>query len=174
MEHISTFDQMSRRAPNTPPARRVLNAFFRTPRRILVAVLAVGLIVTIGYIAFGTQTPEQKAAKELAAVVASVSKYMVLPADDQPVLATVTDAEALKKQQAFFTGSINGDQLLIFPKNMKAIIWSPSRGKIINVGPIQQTSTAVAPPAPAVNIQEMMPVSTTPASVPATSKAKKK
>jgi len=169
MEHISTFDLTSRRAQNAPPARRIPNAFFRAPRRALVTVLAVGLIVTIGYIAFGMQTPEQKAAKELAAATAAVGKLMILPDGDQPILATVTDAKTLIAQQAFFAGSINGDQLLLFPKSMKAVIWSPSRQLIVNVGPIQQTSAAIAPPAPVANIQEV-----TPASVPAVSKAKKK
>lgn len=81
----------------------------------------------------------ERAQKELAKAVEAVSKHMILPEGDEPVLATVTDAETLTKQQAFFAGSQNGDQLLLFPRNLKAIIYSPSREKIINVGPIEQS-----------------------------------
>lgn len=124
---------------------------------VLLAVVFVGVAIGGYYIFFNKQTPEEKAREELATAVLAVSKYMVLPEGDEPVLAVVTDAETLIKQQAFFTGAVNGDQLLLFPKNMKAIIWSPSRNKIINVGPIEQQQ----PAAVAVNDQISNPKSET-------------
>ncbi|MEI9966550.1 MAG: hypothetical protein WDN67_02790 [Candidatus Moraniibacteriota bacterium] len=41
-----------------------------------------------------------------------------------------------------FTGSIDGDQLLVFPESRKAIIWSPTRKIIVNAGPIQDNMAA--------------------------------
>ncbi|MBI2450820.1 MAG: LytR C-terminal domain-containing protein [Parcubacteria group bacterium] len=100
---------------------------------MFIGVLAVG-----GYYLFDKPTPEEKAREELAAAMASVGELMILPEGDEPVLATVTDAETLIKQQAFFTGAVNGDQLLLFPRNLKAVLYSPSRKMIVNMGPIQQ------------------------------------
>jgi hypothetical protein len=102
-----------------------------------VVIIAVGFGV---YEKYYNLTAEERAQKELAKAVAAVSELMILPKGDEPVLATVTDAETLIKQQAFFARAMNGDQLLLFPKNMKAVIYSPSRKLIVNVGPIQQSA----------------------------------
>src|SRR3989338_10786265 len=48
-----------------------------------------------------------------------LSDIYAVPANDEPVLYTIDDAAALIAQQAFFTGSQNGDTLFIFPKSMK-------------------------------------------------------
>lgn len=60
---------------------------------------------------------------------------MFLPEED-PTIATITDAENLIQQQPFYAGAQNGDKLLIFPNAKKAIIYSEARDKLINVGPI--------------------------------------
>lgn len=108
------------------------------------APLAVIVIIAfVGYGVYGKYfdlTDAERAQKELSMAVAAVGELMILPEGDEPVLANVTDAEALIKQQAFFAGAMDGDQLLLFPKNMKAVIYSPSRNKIINAGPIEQQS----------------------------------
>lgn len=70
--------------------------------------------------------------------LAQLGKLMILPVDDAPVLATVEDPDALIKQQAFFQGSIKGDVVLIFPKTARAILFSPSRDRIVNAGPVIQ------------------------------------
>lgn len=120
-----------------------------TSRRVAV-LIAIALVIASGYIVYERYfnlTPTEKAQKELAATISSVSRYMILPDGDEPVLATVSDAAALIKQQTFFTGAVNGDQLLLFPRNLKAVLYSPSRDKIVNVGPIQQSNTGSAPQA---------------------------
>ncbi len=141
--------------------RRLTPRFFGNRRRI-VAIVALVVIVLGGYVVYEKYfhlTPAEKAQKELAAAVAGVSKLIILPQGDEPVLATVTDAKTLIAQQAFFAGAVNGDQLLLFPRNLKAVLWSPSRNVIVNVGPIQQPQSASA----AAGIQ-----TNTPASAPLT------
>jgi len=128
---------------NIKPAaigKKILYFIFKTKRRSVFVILFIVVLVVGGYYFLNKPTPEERAKQELASAIARVSKIMILPQDDQPVLATVTDAKTLIAQQTFFAGSINGDQLLLFPKSMKAVIWSPSRSKIINVGPIEQSS----------------------------------
>lgn len=95
---------------------------------------------------------EQK--KQIADVMASVGKLMLLPKGDEPVLARVEDPDALVKQQAFFAGAEKGDALLIFPKTQRAILYSLNRNLIINSGPIiagdqsGQNAQSQAPAAP--------------------------
>lgn len=132
---------------------RLIRWLFQSRRRVA-AMVAVALIVLGGYIVYEKYfhlTPAEKAQKELAAAVAGVSKLIILPQGDEPVLATVTDAKTLIAQQAFFAGSENGDQLLLFPRNLKAVLWSPSRNVIVNVGPIEQQQSAVTNQQPASN-----------------------
>ncbi len=74
----------------------------------------------------------QEEAKRLAA---EVGKFMLLPNDELPTIATVTDVSKLNNQ-IFFKFAKNGDKVLIFTKSQMAILYSPSAHKIINVGPV--------------------------------------
>ncbi len=118
--------------------------FLRNHRRV--GILVVLAVIVLGgnfiYQKYFNLTSAQKAQKELLTVVAAVSRLMILPEGGEPVLASVIDADTLKKQQAFFGKAVNGDQLLLFPKNAEAILYSPSRNLIVNVGPIQQNTGA--------------------------------
>ncbi len=115
--------------------RRIVRAIFRRPRVAVVIVLVI-VVATGVYVYTHRQTPQEKAAAQVAAAVAGLEKHMIVPAGT-PVLATVQDAKALKAQQPFFSNAQNGDQLLIFPESRQAVLYSPSRGVIVNVGPIE-------------------------------------
>lgn len=73
---------------------------------------------------------------EVAQLVAKVRMLYELPGDEQPTVATVADAEALKKSEPFFAKAQNGDKVLIYAKAKKAILYRPSTNKIIEVAPI--------------------------------------
>jgi hypothetical protein len=79
--------------------------------------------------------PDVYAKEEARKLVASVSKLMVLPTDEEPTVATVADRDKLKEQQ-FFANSQNGDKVLIYTKAKKAILFRPSANKIIDVAPV--------------------------------------
>lgn len=147
MEEIQKIQRVSRIEGVDEEENGIVNrgAIIRKALEFIVekkAPLAVIIIIAfVGYGVYGKYfdlTDAERAQKELSIAVDAVGELMILPEGDEPVLATVTDAEALTKQQAFFTGAVDGDQLLLFSKNMKAIIYSPSRNKIINAGPIEQ------------------------------------
>jgi hypothetical protein len=74
---------------------------------------------------------------EVQEAIKNISRHMIVPQNDQPVLAKVADAAALAKQQAFFAKAQNGDQLVIFPSSGQAILYRPSTDLLVNVGPIQ-------------------------------------
>lgn len=82
-------------------------------------------------------TPEGQqrvAEQEVSKVIEQVSKSMILPENENPTLATVTDAEAIKKDQPFFEKAQNGDKVLVYVGAKKAIIYRPSEDLIVNVG----------------------------------------
>lgn len=97
-----------------------------------------------------TQDPAATAAakKEVQDLVAAVGKLIVLPSEE-PTVATVMDAKKLIAEQTFYQGAINGDKLLIYPKAQKAIIYSPSRGVLVNVGPVYFNNDQAQTTAPA-------------------------
>ena len=100
------------------------------------AVIGVGAWYSYDYYRNHYGTDQQKANYQLKKIVAKVGKLIVLPTDETPVLATISDADTLAKQQSFFLGAKDGDKLLIYQKALKAIVWSPQSGKLVNVGPV--------------------------------------
>lgn len=77
----------------------------------------------------------EKMSADTAVLLGKIKKHMLLPEED-PTIATITDAENLVQQQPFYAGAQNGDKLLIFPNAKKAIIYSEARDKLVNVGPV--------------------------------------
>lgn len=74
----------------------------------------------------------QETAKDL---VARVSELIVLPTDETPTVATVSDLEKLKGQQ-FFANAKVGDKVLIYTKAKKAVLYDPDAHKIVEVAPL--------------------------------------
>ena len=77
----------------------------------------------------------EMAAKDVKAITEKISKFMLLP-NEIPSLFEVDDANTLKASQPFFANAENGDKLLVYPIAAKAIIWSPSKNMIVNMGPV--------------------------------------
>lgn len=73
-------------------------------------------------------------AKELSTILSEVDKIMVLPTSE-PTLATITEKEKLSSQ-SFFKNAENGDKLLLYVTEGKAILYRPSIRKIIDIAPI--------------------------------------
>lgn len=80
-------------------------------------------------------TPQNVQSDEITALQAELSKFLELPADDTPTLATVSDVEKVK-DQTFFKNAQNGDKVLLYSKAGKAILYRPSTKKLIEVAPI--------------------------------------
>jgi len=131
---------------------------------ILVAIVVVGyygwsaikgLKPSLDLSANQDQVAQAAAQKEILAVVAKVKRLMVLPDNELPQMLEIRDATLAAKEQPFYIGSQNGDKLLIYVSTGKAIIYSPARDLIVNVGPIKMDDTTNKETNPA-------PASTTP------------
>ncbi|HEX3095633.1 MAG TPA: hypothetical protein VHQ20_00755 [Patescibacteria group bacterium] len=90
-------------------------------------------------------TPASKAASETKDLVAKVGKLIILPANEEPTIATVTDLDKLKGQ-AFFDKAQLGDKVLIYTQAQKAILYRPETNQIIELAPLLNgTNTPAAP-----------------------------
>lgn len=68
-------------------------------------------------------------------LITEVAAKIMLPADEKPTVAVVSDINRLKDQQ-FFSSGQNGDVVLIYMNSRKAILYRPAEKKIIEVAPV--------------------------------------
>ena len=124
---------------------------------VLVTVLVVGLFFVVIHfkskpsggrkgesIANSLEKQGQKGQEmtdaEIKLLIQKVGKLILLPADVDPMIATIEDVDKLKIDQPFFQNAENGDKVLIY-KN-KALVYSSKKNVLINVGPVYTDSLA--------------------------------
>lgn len=105
-------------------------------------------------------------------MINDVGKLIELPADEQPTIATVTDATKLRSQP-FFANAQNGDRVLIYTTAKKAILYRPAINKIIDVAPVnigQSSSPSatqpISTPTPTAGLTPTPTVQPTPTRTP--------
>ncbi|TSC92575.1 MAG: Uncharacterized protein CEN91_403 [Candidatus Berkelbacteria bacterium Licking1014_85] len=105
---------------------------------IFLILIFLGAIASAGW--FGKKyydlkrNPQNADKEEISALKNDVGNLIQIPSEE-PTMATVLDKEKLK-DQSFFKNAENGDKVLIFTNEKKAILYRPSTKKIIKVGPI--------------------------------------
>lgn len=103
---------------------------------IVLLFFAVGIAGYFYYKYKHTASPASDTV-EVARLTEEIGAVMDLPGGETPTLATVTDQEKLA-DQPFFQKAQNGDKVLIYTNNGRAILYRPGakqgdRGKIIDV-----------------------------------------
>ncbi|KND49104.1 MAG: hypothetical protein AB200_01580 [Parcubacteria bacterium C7867-005] len=127
--------------------KNIMDRFKQLPRkaRILINVLLLTSIIFVslsGYLYSRVRylaNPAKATEIEIKKIVADVGKLVVLPKDEIPSLATVSEPEKLKNQ-AFFANSEIGDKVLIYENSKKAILWRPSIKKIIEISSLNMSA----------------------------------
>jgi hypothetical protein len=122
-------------------------------KSLFIVWFIVGLVVGIGALSLWnhymikspTNIANQADQAKVQEIINSASKLIMLPVGEDPVIATINDAAALAKDQAFYKGAENGDVVLVYQKAAKAIVFSPSRNLVINVGPVFLQSATSTP-----------------------------
>jgi uncharacterized protein (UPF0333 family) len=87
---------------------------------------------------------DQKEAQTLSDIV---GKIALVPKDEVPTIATVSDPEALR-DQSFFVDAKQGDKVLIYTNAKRAILYDPIANKIINIAPLNTSDQKKIAPAP--------------------------
>ena len=86
----------------------------------------------------------QQVKQAVAETVKLVGKHFLLPEGEEPLLITVTDIEKVKGQP-FFAKAENGDRVLVYQNAKKAILYSPGKDRILEVGPVVPGSPTPTP-----------------------------
>ncbi len=114
------------------PQKKHLLSFF-------VIFLFVAVTVAGGYFYWQynriRKNPNIIAQEETKYITGQIGKFIDIPKDEQPSLATITDVSKLK-DQPFFKNAKNGDKLVVYNKAQKAILYRPSDNKIIEYAPL--------------------------------------
>ena len=107
-------------------------------RNILVILIVIILILTFFAIFFYTKSIRIKDPNtaEIKSLIKKVGKHMVLPESELPAVSTISDPEFFKNE-VFFNGAQAGDKVLIYSKTRKAVLFSVSKERIINIAPVR-------------------------------------
>jgi hypothetical protein len=91
--------------------------------------------------------PQAGGQQEAEKLLEEVGRLIVLPENEQPTIATVSDVERLR-DQPFFAKAKNGDRVWIYTDSRKAILYDPVLKKIVEVAPVNigQAATPTPPP----------------------------
>lgn len=114
-------------------------------RKIILGILV--LIIVIFLISFvktqreltklRTSAGQQEIVREeIEKIVEQVKKHILIPEGEVPTMATVVNAQELIAEQPFYSGAQDGDKVLLYLEIQRAIIYSPERDIIVNVGPL--------------------------------------
>lgn len=119
--------------------------------KVVMPLVALAALLVAGYfyneLRVLKQDPQAVAAQEAADLVVKVGKLVVLPEGETPTVATVSDPEALK-DQPFFSKAQAGDKVLIYAEAKRAILYSVTMNKVIDVAPLNiGAADKVTPPA---------------------------
>lgn len=118
-------------------------------------VVIVVIVIAIGFSAYQViksrelnkqlnelkQTPQKAVEGETKALIEKIGKLIILPKDEQPTVATVTDLKPLQDQPFFKNAKIN-DKVLIYSVSKKAVLYRPDENIIIEVAPLNLDSGA--------------------------------
>ncbi len=115
---------------------RILRLLIGTRRRQY-TTLGVCILLIISLLIWH-HAVSQPSSSEL---LAELQQVMIVP-QEQPQIATVTNASVLRVQQPFYVNVQNGDVLFLFPTAGKAVLFRPSTHQVVNAGPVNVQSTS--------------------------------
>ena len=146
----SIFARFRKSTTGSQPNSSIMGHTPKKRRPIWIVLFAVVLLASIGvgvyyFVQYRrvVQNPDLVSKQELTSILEKVNKLMDLPQDETPTLATVLNKDNLKDQD-FFKKAENGDKVLVYTNNKKAILYRPNTNKIIEVMPVYNDETEKA------------------------------
>ena len=128
-QHVISLRRPFSAPPSRPPRKR--SAW---PWILPSIIVTFAVVLAAAYFIVSKLSPAGDN-EEVEELVGDVGLLMLLPSDEQPTVATVTNLGALR-DQPFFKSAKIGDKVLMYPKSGRAILYSPSENMIIEVAPI--------------------------------------
>jgi hypothetical protein len=107
---------------------------------IFILIIALVAICASGYFYYRLHVVQDNLkpgpSDEVKSLVEKVSRLYLVPENEEPTIATVSDP-AILKGQSFFNFAKEGDKVFIFTKISRAVLYRPSIDKIIEIAPIK-------------------------------------
>lgn len=103
--------------------------------KITILSFALAIVLIVALLVFINNRNKPANLNDINVIMSRVSLLYLMPTDEEPALATVTDSSKLTS--SFANKVQNGDKILFYEKNNKAIVYRPSINKIVTVEPIQ-------------------------------------
>ena len=85
--------------------------------------------------------PKNSAEKANAELVQELQRISILPNDENPQVAELTDKEK-QKNNPFFKDAQNGDKVLVYQKAGKIIIYRPATKQVVNMASLNGQSSS--------------------------------
>jgi len=133
--------------PAAPKKRRSLARFSKKRLATIAVVVALLVIGLLGYGYFSTKNelsklndPQAAAQAEAEDLAREIGRYLELPTDETPTLATVSDVSKLQ-EQLFFQKAQNGDRVLVYAQAQRAVLYRPSTKKVLEYAPVNLGGT---------------------------------
>jgi hypothetical protein len=111
---------------------------------LFLSIVFIAATSYLGWQVYEMKKPALSAEASVRKLVDEVSVAILLPQDELPTVAKVADASQLMNQP-FFMNARTGDDILIFEKAKKAILWRPSVGKVVEVSSLANTPIVSSP-----------------------------
>jgi len=102
--------------------------------KVIIAFLTIILVITCGLVLKNRSSSKITSSNSIGSIKAAISQHYLLPTDEEPALATVTDVSKLSS--ALKAEAQNGDRLLIYQKHQQAILYRPNIDRVIAVTPV--------------------------------------
>jgi len=118
--------------------KRILFGFF-----LLLFSLVPSIYFFIQYQSLKNQLTTDKTKEDAFVYVEKAGRHILLPDGETPTIFTVTQKDRLSGQ-AFFVNAKNGDKVLVYEKAKKAFLYDPEKDKILEVGPVQSSTTSAS------------------------------
>src|SRR3989344_1556410 len=146
MQNFTPLNINKFKIPDKPRQQTPNTAIVKRPSYVPQVIFAAALVLTLGVsvyfyqqyqknpgqLALASTDPNQK-------LINLLEKLVILPADETPTIGTVTDRSQLPSQ-FLFKNAENGDKILVYTQAKKAILYRPSLNKIVEMGPVAETS----------------------------------
>lgn len=113
-------------------------------RKNLQVFVIIVLVIILGVVSFAyfreknretTLTElEDAQKKEAQEIIKKLGRHIVLPSDEEPVIATIIDAEKLKQKSKFYELSQNGFKVILYRD--RGILYDPRRDIIVSIASV--------------------------------------
>jgi hypothetical protein len=119
----------------------------KTSRKNLVIVLVVILaLIPSAYFYNKSRTQTKDSVTQIQEVQKKVGKHILLPTGETPSLIPALTQEQLNKlvSQTFFSQAKVGDEVLVYSRAGRAILYRPSIDRVVEMAPLNSSTTTPA------------------------------